>query len=189
MRLVDHEQPHAHLAHAVEEARGREALGRHVEQPQLAGGRAPEHLRVGARVLLRVHERHPVAEPARGERLDLVLHQRDERRDDHRQVVAQQRRKLIAERLARAGGHDDQHVAVGQRGLARLALARPEAREAEVLVQGGGQVHGGKAHTSAVAGGTGRPVAESLRRYRAVYARRAPRARTCRSPTSVRSSG
>ena len=55
------------------------------------------------------------------QRLHLVLHQRDERRDDDGQVPAHQRRELVAERLARAGGHDDEHVAAGQRGRARLA--------------------------------------------------------------------
>ena len=70
------------------------------------------------------------------ERLDLVLHQRDERRDDQRQVRPHQRRELVAERLARAGGHDDEHVAAGERGLHRLALAGAEAGEAEQLAQG-----------------------------------------------------
>ena len=52
-----------------------------------------------------------VPAPARLQRLDLVLHQRDERRDDDRQVVADQRGQLVAERLARAGRHHDERVA------------------------------------------------------------------------------
>ena len=49
------------------------------------------------------------------ERLDLVLHQRDERRDHEREVRAHERGQLVAERLARAGGHDDEHVAARRR--------------------------------------------------------------------------
>ena len=52
--------------------------------------------------------------------------------------------QLVAERLARAGGHDHEHVAARQRRLARLALARPEVGEAEELVERGGQIHGGE---------------------------------------------
>ena len=119
-------------------ARG-EALGRDVEQAQLAGRGAVERRRVGARVLLRVDERHALAETARRERLDLILHERDERRDDDREVVAQERRQLVAERLAGAGRHNDEHVAACQRRLAGLALAGPELGEAEVLVQRAGR--------------------------------------------------
>ena len=142
--LVDHEEPDARRAHPLEEAGRREALGRHVEEPQLAGQRPLERGGVGARVLLRVDERHAVAEPARAQRLHLVLHERHERRDHDRQVVAQEAGKLVAERLARAGGHDHEHVAARQRRLAGLALPGPEVAEAEELVQGGGQIHGGE---------------------------------------------
>ena len=135
VRLVDHEQPDARGAEALHEAARREALGRHVEQPQVARRRALERGGVGARLLLRVDERHAVAEAARLERLDLVLHQRHERRDDHREVVAQQAGQLVAERLARAGGHHHEHVAARQGGLAGLALARPELPESEELVE------------------------------------------------------
>ena len=42
----------------------------------------------------------------------LILHQRDERRDDDRDAVTQQGGDLVAQRLAAAGGHDHQGVAV-----------------------------------------------------------------------------
>ena len=90
--LVDHEQADARLAHPLDEPGRGEALGRHVEQAQLAGGRPLDRLGVAPRILLGVDERDPVPEPARAERLDLVLHQRHERRHHDRQVVAQQRR-------------------------------------------------------------------------------------------------
>ena len=51
--------------------------------------------------------RHAVAD----QRVDLVLHQRDERRHDQGHAVADQRRGLEADRLARPGGHHDQRIA------------------------------------------------------------------------------
>jgi hypothetical protein len=89
------------------------------------------------------------------ERLDLVLHQRDERRDDDGEVVREQRGKLVAERLARARRHHDERVATRERGLARLALAASEAGESEVLAQGGVEVHGPATVASGPAGSGG----------------------------------
>ena len=79
VRLVDDEQPHIGLSHLVEEPCGREALGCDVEELELPGNGVVDGGVVGIAVLLRVHERHLVAEPARGQRLDLVLHERHER--------------------------------------------------------------------------------------------------------------
>ena len=159
MRLVDDEQADLDLADGLQEAGRGEALGRDVQQPQLAGGGARERGAVGGRVLLGVDERGAAGHRAL-ERLDLVLHERDERRDDEREVVAQQRGELVAERLAGAGGHDHEQVAVGQRGADRLGLAGPEGAEAEVLAQGGqGAIHGGDDHSAAP--GRHRPLAQS----------------------------
>ena len=46
--------------------------------------------------------------------------------------------ELVAEALAAAGGHDDERVAAGERGLDRLALPGPEAVVAEVGEEGVG---------------------------------------------------
>jgi hypothetical protein len=134
VRLVHHEQADPRRADALQEARRAEALGGDVEQAHVAADREVHRAAVGRRVLLGVDERDA---PARDvlEPLDLVLHQRHERRDDQRQVRPHQRRELVAERLARPRGHHDQHVAIGERGLHRLPLARAEAGEAEELVQ------------------------------------------------------
>ena len=78
--------------------------------------------------------RHPL------DGLHLVLHQRHQRRDHERQVGPHQRRQLVAERLPRAGGHHDQHIAPRQRGLHRLLLAGTEGGEAEVLLECGAGV-------------------------------------------------
>ena len=52
-------------------------------------------------------------QPAHAElaqRFDLILHERDQRRDDQGEAVKDQRRDLIAQRFAAAGGHQDQRV-------------------------------------------------------------------------------
>jgi hypothetical protein len=144
VRLVDHEQPDVDAPDRVEEARRREPLGGDVEQLHLAGRRARDRDAVVRNVLLGVDERRP---PGHGalERLHLVLHQRDQRRDHEREVGPQQRRQLIAERLARPGRHHDEQVAAGERRADRLRLAGAEGAEAEVLAQRGeGWVHGGR---------------------------------------------
>ena len=134
VRLVDDEQADLGLPDPVEKAGRGEALGRDVEQPGVAGDRPVDRLAVGRGVLLGVDEADLARCPAR-ERLDLILHQRDERGDDERQVGPHERGQLVTQRLARARGHDDQHVAPGHGRLHRLALARPEGGEAEHLAQ------------------------------------------------------
>ena len=134
MRLVDDEQADARVPDPLEEAGRREPLGRDVQQPRVAGHGALDGAAVRRRILLGVDERDAAGRDPL-ERVDLVLHQRDERRDDERQVGPHQRRQLVAERLARAGWHHHQHVAAGDGGLDRLALAGPEPGEAEHLPQ------------------------------------------------------
>ena len=63
----------------------------------------------------------------------LVTHQRDQRRDDDGEPVAQKRGQLIAERLAAAGRHHREHVpALKDRGD-NIPLSRAEIREPKVL--------------------------------------------------------
>ena len=76
--------------------------------------------------------RHAVAD----ERVDLVLHQRDQRRDDDREARADDGRRLKAERLAAAGRQDDDRIAAGEHRVHRLSLQRPERRVAPVLGNG-----------------------------------------------------
>ena len=123
VRLVDHEQADPGVADALEEPGRGEPLGRDVEQPQVTARGALERPAVGRRVLLGV-DQADVAGRDPLDRLHLVLHQRDQRRDDDREVGPHERRQLVAERLARAGRHDHQHVATVHRRLDRLALAR-----------------------------------------------------------------
>ncbi len=73
----------------------------------------------------------------------LVAHQRDQRRDDDGEPAAEQRRKLVAQRLAAAGRHDREHIPAGEDRLDDLRLPLAERREAEHAAQqvmGGGEV-------------------------------------------------
>src|SRR2546430_9359874 len=47
-------------------------------------------------------------DPAAAQRADLILHQRDEGRDDERQTIGHERGELVTERLAGARGEDRQ---------------------------------------------------------------------------------
>ena len=64
--------------------------------------------------------------------VDLILHQRDQRRDDDVGCPVERRRHLITERFAPARGHHHQRIAASQRRLDGFALHRPERIEAPV---------------------------------------------------------
>ena len=61
----------------------------------------------------------------------LVLHQRDQRRDDHHGAWQEHRRDLVGEGLPSAGRQDPERVLARQCGLDQLALAGAEARHPE----------------------------------------------------------
>ena len=131
--LVDRDQPHLQLGERGQHALGHQPLGRHVEDPGLAPrGPAP-----GGDVLV------PAAlgvdrvgrDPGQAQGGDLVVHQGDQGRDHHGQPAQNQRRHLEAERLARAGRHDREHVAACQERVDRRLLAGPKGLEAEDLLE------------------------------------------------------
>ena len=74
--------------------------------------------------------------------IDLILHQRNERRHHHRKPVAHQRRQLVAQALARARRQNGHRVAPGERCLHDLALQRPEFVVAEHLLEQCGKPRG-----------------------------------------------
>jgi hypothetical protein len=80
------------------------------------------------------------------ETLDLILHERDERRDDHRQTREQRRRQLIAQRFPLPGRHHGQHVAPFHDSADHLFLAWPEAGKAETLLELTSEVVHGRRH-------------------------------------------
>ena len=89
MRFVDREQGDARAAQVVEKALVVEALGRHVQQRQLARAQLLTHRADLGRVEGRVQAGGVDAEPPQV--VDLVFHQRDERRHDQRDAVEHQR--------------------------------------------------------------------------------------------------
>ena len=70
--------------------------------------------------------------PAVGEHVELIFHQRDERRDDDGRAGQQHRGQLIAQRLAGAGRQNGERVFAVQHAPDDLFLARLEVLVAEV---------------------------------------------------------
>ena len=164
-----------------------ERLGRHVQQVELAAVKPRQH---AAR--LAGLERRVVgggADAGRLQRVDLVLHQRDERRDDDAGAGAHQRRQLVAQRLAAAGGHEHEGVAAGDEVLDDLLLVRPVLVEAEDVAQQGAR--GGRRGGRRTGGVGGRHGSESSkvdgRRRRSVNPGEMRRGRGSRSPALVKS--
>jgi hypothetical protein len=89
-----------------------EPLGRDVQQPRSACAQ----IIVRAEGLVAVQARiEPGCRNAMfGQKVDLVLHQRDQRRDDDRQAVEHHRGQLVAQAFAAAGGEDSQRGAAVQ---------------------------------------------------------------------------
>ena len=135
MRLVDGEERDAHRTQPLSRRAGVKPLGRNVEQLDVAprcAGETIGNLCPGERAVDECR-----GKPTRGERVDLVLHERDERRHDDGEPRQHQRRHLIAERLAAACGEDDQRVTTAQDRRDRALLPRTKSRVTERLAQRG----------------------------------------------------
>ena len=127
MGLVDRQQLHPHRPNRIEKSPAAKPLGHHVEQPKLAGRHAVEPV-----VLLRRRERavdEAHRQPQRMELIDLVFHQRDQRRNHQRQTVEHQCRQLVAEALSAAGGHDAKAIPPGKNRRDHLFLPGAERTE------------------------------------------------------------
>ena len=108
MRLVNREQADVPSQHVIEKAGQHEPLRRDVEQAELAVVQPTQPRTRLARRERRIQKRGRHAR--RLQRIHLVLHQRDERRDNNRQPRTHQRRQLETERLPTAGGHEHKHI-------------------------------------------------------------------------------
>ncbi len=98
VRLVDGEQRNLRSPELRDEALVVEALGGDVEKLHAA---VPKPLRDVTRVVRAQAGVEPCGTDALADqRVDLVLHQRDQRRDDDREAVEQHCRQLVAEALA-----------------------------------------------------------------------------------------
>ena len=133
MRLVDGEQRDRAAVEQPERGLRPQPLRRQVEQVELPGEEGRLDLAALARLLGGVEEPGPHAE--RRQRVDLVLHERDQRRDDHADAAPHQRRDLVAQRLAAAGRHEHERVAAGDDVLDDLLLAAAERVVAEDPLQ------------------------------------------------------
>ena len=129
MRLVDRQQAQPRAPDCLQEPAAAEPFRHHVDDPHLAAGDRIQAALLLARAERAVDVRDRQAQAA--ELVDLVLHQRDQRRDDQRQPVEHQRRQLVAEALASAGRHYAQAIATRQHGADHLFLAEPEAGQPE----------------------------------------------------------
>jgi hypothetical protein len=105
-----------------------QAFGRDINETQFA---APDPLEDGA-VLRRIVRRVQARRDAVGAELrHLIAHQRDQRRHDDGEPIADERGKLIAERFAAAGRHDGKHIAAVEDGRDDFGLTGPECVKAE----------------------------------------------------------
>ena len=83
----------------------------------------------------------------------LILHERDERRDDQGQPGQESRRQLIAERLALPGRHDRHRIAPSQHRANDLLLTRSKRRKAELFAELSSQIIHGEINRGKDGGG------------------------------------
>ena len=140
MRLVDDEAADRRFGQPLQESRARQPLGRHVEEVEPAQPGDPQRLLlVGARKC-RVDESRP--HPELPQPVHLVLHERDQGRDDHREPAAGEGWHPVADRLAGSGRGHRQHVPSRQLRLNHLQLAGPELLQPEHVVENLARGHG-----------------------------------------------
>ncbi|MGX1223775.1 hypothetical protein RKD42_005034 [Streptomyces ambofaciens] len=135
VRLVDGEEGDLAAGEQVEGGVQAQSLGRQVQQIELSGEVLGLHHAPLVEVLRGVHEPGPHAERPQG--VDLVLHQRDQRRDHDARAGPDQGRDLVAQRLSAAGRHEDDGVATGDHVLDDRLLLAAEGVVPEDPVQGG----------------------------------------------------
>ncbi len=138
MRLVDGKQAERQLRQPIHELVLQQAFGGDIDDFYLAaphGGKILDHL-LPAEGRVDVDRRHAVGAQA----VHLILHQRNEGRDHYPEPRAQQRRDLVAERLAATGGLEHQRIAPRHDLLDDFELARPELLIAEHRLQQGKRI-------------------------------------------------
>ncbi len=133
MRLVDDEPGDRQLVEEPQELIGRESFRRHIQQPQAPGTRGAQYVVAALGGQHRMQRAGP--NPAAVQLVDLILHQRDERRYHERRARQHDRRQLIGERLPRSGRHHSEHVVSAQDRADDLLLAVPVFAVSEVRPQ------------------------------------------------------
>jgi len=131
MRLVNRDQRQRNTPEQLPEARGRRSFGSDVEKVELTAAKALDGpLAVAVR---RGQRRRANAQCLRA--ANLVMHQRDQRRNDQRRAFPGERRQLIAERLARAGRHHRQRMLSREHAAHDVLLRAAEGVEAKRLFE------------------------------------------------------
>jgi hypothetical protein len=127
--LVDGDERQGHAGQQVEGAVEHQTLRRQVQQVEPAGPQPGLDLARLVGPQRRVQEGG--AHAGLTQRRHLVLHERDERRHHEPRAGPHQRRHLVAQRLAAAGGHEDHGIAAGDEMRHHLVLGRAEGLVAE----------------------------------------------------------
>ncbi len=125
VRLVHREEGGGGALQPLEEPVHHQPLGRQVEQLHAAGGERAHHRRTLGRRLAAVE--HGGGHAGLAQAVDLVLHERDQRRDDDGETATVRGGGLVAERLAAARGQHDERVTILQHAADGLFLQREKA--------------------------------------------------------------
>ncbi len=119
--FVDGEKRDGHLLEPTQRIGAGEALGRKIKQTISSGAGVADDF--GLLVVTEKAIQDGGGDSHLRELRGLVLHERDQRRDDDRGALGNYCGQLVAERLASASRHDDAGVASGEQACGRLALA------------------------------------------------------------------
>ena len=136
VRLIDGHERDLHAPQPIQKRLTREPLRSHIEQLQLSGPQIRIHPLRLFRGQARIQPRRRHA--ARPQRIDLIFHQRDERRNHQRRSLEEHRRQLITKRLSRPRGKKRQRrLSCEQRAhhrflpLAKRLVAKVRAKFAD----------------------------------------------------------
>ena len=137
VRLVEHPRSNLPMRDRLAEAAVTHLLRRHQQDADIAEPDAVENLFALGQRQEAIHRRGR-GHAAPRERVDLILHERLQGRDDDREraglAIAHQRRQLIAERLAAASGQDPEERSASERVVDDLFLERVAAGVAAKVV-------------------------------------------------------
>ncbi len=133
MRFIHREKRDGALAQRFQKRPAAEAFRRDVDKLELAPRQRPDPLALLRRAERAVDQRRGNA--AALERIDLVLHQRDQGRDHHGGSLEEKRRELIAERFAAARRHHHQRIGATGDGGDHFFLRVEKFSETEIFFE------------------------------------------------------
>ena len=133
VRLVNSDQRQPQPGQPVDRAVAEQPLGRDVEQVEALLDQVARNGSGFRRIKLGMQRAGVDTDLA--QRGNLVIHQRNQWRDDHRGAGPTQRRNLIADAFAAAGRHQDERVAAKHDVVHSSRLLAAKTGEAENLAQ------------------------------------------------------